>query len=59
MDGIRNGIAKVNIATAIRQPYERAIGGGGEKAKGAVHAAMLDVIRRELETEGSAEELNP
>lgn len=59
MEGVRNGIAKVNIATAIRQPYERALGGGRDKAGSAVYAAMLEVVRNDLEIEGSARELNP
>jgi len=59
IEGIRNGIAKINIGTAIRQPYERAIVTGAEAASRAVYEATVDIIRNELEITGSARALNP
>ena len=54
MDGVRAGIAKINVATAIRQPYERALAGGSAAAIGAVYDATVKVIREDLGLEGSA-----
>jgi ketose-bisphosphate aldolase len=59
MDSIRHGIAKINVATAIRQPYEQTIGRGVEAAQDAVYEAMLTVIKEDLETQDSAKILNP
>lgn len=59
MDAIRNGIAKINVATAIRQPYERAVGSGPDGADRAVYEATVRVIREDLEVEGSAAIINP
>lgn len=53
--GIRNGIAKVNVATAIRQPYERVLPQGVAPAQDAVYRAMCDLIKTELNIENSAE----
>lgn len=51
---IKHGIAKINIGTAIRQPYERAINQGVPAAQTAVYKAMLEVIQSELEISGSS-----
>ncbi|MCF7818354.1 MAG: class II fructose-bisphosphate aldolase [Kiritimatiellales bacterium] len=59
IDSIKHGIAKINVATAIRQPYEQTIGQGIPAAQAAVYAAMLTVIREDLETQDSANILNP
>jgi ketose-bisphosphate aldolase len=59
MDAIRHGIAKINIATAIRQPYEAAVGESVAHGQKAVYQTMLKIIRDELEIEGSAETINP
>jgi len=59
IDSIKHGIAKINVATAIRQPYEQAIEQGIPAAQDAVYAAMLTVIREDLETQDSASILNP
>ena len=47
---IKNGIAKINIATNIRQPYEKAIEETGsiEKAQLSVYEAVKDVMKNEL-----------
>lgn len=59
MDSIQHGIAKINVATAIRQPYEQTVGQGIPAAQDAVYDAMLTVIREDLETQDSASILNP
>ncbi len=56
-DSIRHGIAKVNVATAIRQPYERALKQSVAAAQQAVYDAMLTVINQELEIAGTAKQL--
>ncbi|TAN36078.1 MAG: class II fructose-bisphosphate aldolase [Verrucomicrobia bacterium] len=59
LDSIKHGIAKINVATAIRQPYEQALGQGVAAAQDAVYRAMLTVIREDLEIENSVNVLNP
>jgi fructose-bisphosphate aldolase, class II len=59
MNAMRHGIAKINVATATRQPYERAIGQGIAAAQDAVYEAMLTVIKEDLETQDSTKILNP
>jgi fructose-bisphosphate aldolase class II len=54
LDAIRNGIAKINIATAIRQPYEATAGRSVAEAQQAVYDTMVGIIRSELELEGLA-----
>lgn len=58
-EAIRHGIAKINIATAIRQPYEALVETYPEAALDAVYAATITVIRDELALEGTADILNP
>lgn len=48
LEGIKHGIAKINIATAIRQPYEALYKGSVSKAQDAVFKAMLEIISDEL-----------
>ena len=52
--GIRHGVAKINVATAIRQPYERTRTISVKKAQDAVYAAALQIINEDLEIAGSA-----
>lgn len=52
-DAIREGIAKINIATAIRQPYERALSTSGADARDAVYRAVTAALC-ELQLEGTA-----
>ena len=59
MDSVKHGIAKINVATAIRQPYERMIAKGVGAAQDAVYAAMLTVIRDDLEVQNSTTLLAP
>ena len=52
--GVSKGIAKINIATAIRQPYERALSEGNKAAASAVYNAMRGILENELRIAGSA-----
>lgn len=54
LDAVRHGIAKINIATATRQPYERLKAESVVKAQQAVYEAAVALIRDELELAGSA-----
>ncbi len=56
-EAIQNGIAKINIATAIRQPYERHLSTSLEAACEAVYAETVRVVTDELDMAGSADEL--
>jgi ketose-bisphosphate aldolase len=55
--GIRAGIAKINIATNIRQPYERALERGLEAAWQATYEAVAQLLTEELQVAGSARKL--
>lgn len=59
-EGIRNGIAKINIGTDIRQPYDRALASGGSvsDAQAAVIEVITRLIREVYRIEGSADILN-
>jgi fructose/tagatose bisphosphate aldolase len=59
MQAIRHGIAKINIATATRQPYERWVRESVPKAQQAVYEAAVRVIRDDLEVQDTAPLLNP
>ncbi len=50
----RHGIAKVNVATAIRQPYEQNLKESQEKALQAVYDTMLVILKEELRLENTA-----
>jgi ketose-bisphosphate aldolase len=54
---IQHGIAKVNVATAIRQPYEKAVQESVAAGQEAVYRAMLAIIREDLEIGNSAARL--
>jgi ketose-bisphosphate aldolase len=56
---IRAGIAKINVATAIRQPYERHVRESPARAQEAVYETTLAILRDELEIEDSAGRLLP
>jgi fructose-bisphosphate aldolase, class II len=51
---VKNGIAKINVGTAIRQPYAKFRSESVLKAQDAVYETMLDVIKNELNICGSA-----
>lgn len=57
LEAFQAGIAKINVATSIRQPYERGAAESVEKGRKAVYAATLGVIRDELEIAGLASKL--
>jgi ketose-bisphosphate aldolase len=57
MQSFKHGISKINIATAIRQPYERLMHESIKKAQEAVYIEMLDIINNELEIAGSAKNI--
>jgi len=56
---VRNGVAKVNVATAIRQPYEKLAGISVLRAQEAVYDAIVEIVKRELEVAGQAVLINP
>jgi ketose-bisphosphate aldolase len=55
MEAVRNGIAKINLATVIRQPYERASRTSVEAGRRAVYDAVRALLRDELEMEENAD----
>jgi ketose-bisphosphate aldolase len=57
MQSFKNGISKINIATAIRQPYEKLMDTSVKQAQDAVYNEMIHMIRNELEIAGSAKKL--
>jgi ketose-bisphosphate aldolase len=57
LESFKNGISKINIGTAIRQPYERNAGKSVEAGQSAVYQTMLKIIRQDLQIEGSAEKI--
>lgn len=59
IEGIRNGIAKINVGMAIRQPYEQNIAKGVKSAQEAVYHTTVQLINRELQIGNSAQILNP
>ncbi len=57
LEGVRHGIAKINIGTAIRQAYESGAAVSPAEARKRTKDAVLAAIRDELEMEGSADKL--
>jgi ketose-bisphosphate aldolase len=57
MQSFNQGIAKINIATAIRQPYEKLMNQSIMAAQDAVYDEMIDIIRNQLEIAGTANEV--
>ncbi len=58
-EAVRNGIAKVNIGMAIRQPYEALMGRDPSAACEAVYRAAVAQITEELGVAGNARLLVP
>jgi fructose-bisphosphate aldolase, class II len=54
LQSVRHGIAKINIGTATRQPFERLAGESVVKAQDAVYDAAVNVIKNDLEISGLA-----
>ena len=59
LEAFRHGIAKINIGTAIRQPYEQAMSDSIEKAREHVYRKTVEILEHEIEVSGSAEKVNP
>jgi ketose-bisphosphate aldolase len=59
LESIRNGIAKINVATAIRQPYEAARAASPNAARRAVYEATVAAIEQDLDLKGTARRLLP
>jgi len=57
MRSFQQGIAKINIATAIRQPYEKLMNASVKAAQEAVYSEMLDILKNQLEIAGSANKI--
>jgi ketose-bisphosphate aldolase len=58
-EAIRRGIAKINIATAIRQPYIAVMKGSAAEAKKAVFDATVQVLTEERGLRGTRRVINP
>jgi len=56
---VGRGVAKVNVATALRQPYERLAAVSIPKAQEAVYDAAVETLTTELEVAGKASIINP
>ncbi|OGV67543.1 MAG: hypothetical protein A3K19_13345 [Lentisphaerae bacterium RIFOXYB12_FULL_65_16] len=59
LQAFRHGIAKINIGTALRQAYEKAVPESAAAARQAVYDATVTTMRDELEIAGSAKIINP
>lgn len=59
VQGVRAGIAKINVGTEIRQPYERVIAQGGSvpEAQDAVYRRTGELIRDFLQVKDSVDKL--
>jgi ketose-bisphosphate aldolase len=59
--GVAQGIAKINIGTDVRQPYEQALRHGSSvaEAQQAVYVKACWVLRSLLEVENSRDVINP
>jgi ketose-bisphosphate aldolase len=56
---VKEGIAKINVGTAIRQPYEVGAKQSAKAAEEATYRATVAVITSELGIAGSAARINP
>jgi fructose-bisphosphate aldolase, class II len=56
---VGKGVAKVNVATALRQPYEKLAGESVRRAQQAVYDAAVEILKNELEVAGKASIINP
>jgi len=59
LQAIQRGIAKINIATAIRQPYESALPQSPQLARKSVYHATVQVLTEELKLQGSRRIVSP
>jgi ketose-bisphosphate aldolase len=58
-EAVRRGIAKINIGTAIRQPYVAALKESPAAARKAAFAATVQVLTEELGLHGTRRVINP
>jgi Fructose/tagatose bisphosphate aldolase len=56
-EAFKNGIAKINVGTNIRQPYEKGAAESVEKGQQNTYDAMVDVIKNELGVENTRDML--
>ena len=54
-EAIRHGITKINVGTAVRQPYEQLRETSVARAQEAVYATVTQVLNDELDIAGSAD----
>ncbi|PID59123.1 hypothetical protein CSB45_01580 [candidate division KSB3 bacterium] len=59
LDAFKNGVAKLNIGTVIRQAYEEGLANSVEQGQDNVYRSTVSLIKDELEIEGSAALINP
>ncbi|OGD19118.1 MAG: hypothetical protein A2W03_05775 [Candidatus Aminicenantes bacterium RBG_16_63_16] len=59
MAAVRRGVAKINIATAVRQPYEKLAATSIPMAQRAAYDAAVAIVKTELEVAGQASLINP
>jgi fructose/tagatose bisphosphate aldolase len=59
LQAVQAGVAKMNIATATRRAYLAAGGDSGQRAQDAVYQEARRLFREELQTEGTADRLQP
>lgn len=57
MQSFQHGISKINIATAIRQPYEKLMNESISAAQNAVYDEMIDIINNQIEIAGSVNKI--
>lgn len=59
LDAVRQGCVKINIGTALRQPYEQTRGTSVVKAQQVVYDTAMSLLRDELNIINSAQIINP
>ncbi len=59
LDAVRHGCIKINIGTALRQPYEQTRFRSPGKAQQVVYDTAMTLLRDELNITGSAKIINP
>lgn len=57
LDAVRHGMAKINVATTLRQAYESEMERSIDRAQKAVYTATVSVLKDELEIAGLARQL--
>jgi len=57
LKAVENGITKINIATAIRQPYEQLMNSSIKKACESVYQTVIKIVTSDLKIAGTASQL--